>query len=109
MARTTGSPNKNKTRLLKALQKEYGEDFNPIMKIAKNATMLQAMLDKRLQAEIDDPTAQEPVNWFDLVKDVNTEWGRMSKFVTPELKAVEMDIEADVQAQGNVTFVGIKS
>ena len=55
---------KNEKFLLNRLAKMYGEDFDPIMQIAKNAHRLQKLAD-------------------------NKEWERMAQFTHPKLKSVE--------------------
>jgi len=58
------------------LAKMYGEEFDPIMQIAKNAHRLQKIADE----STDDPGTQS---------DANKEWERMAQFTHPKLKSVE--------------------
>lgn len=67
---------KNEKFLLKRLEKMYGEEFDPIMQIAKNAHRLQQIAD---ESETDAETQI----------DANKEWERMAQFTHPKLKSVE--------------------
>ena len=71
-----GSPNKNKQFLLNRLQDMYGDDFDPVMKMAENAHKMQQLVD---MAE-DKFTARK--NCVDA-------WDKIAVYVTPKLKAVE--------------------
>ena len=67
MARTVGSTNKNKDRLWKALKAEYGEEFDPIMRMAEIAA----------NPENDDALKLSA-------------WKEVAQYVYPKLKAVEV-------------------
>jgi len=84
MASRAGSPNKNKQRLLKALQAEYGEDFNPVMQMAKNAHEIQRSID---EGETENSRL-----------DAMNAWDKVAVYTTPKLKAIEItgDPEAPV-------------
>lgn len=92
-----GKPNRNKQRLLKALQDEYGEDFNPVMAMAKNANRLQIIADefydedKSLieESDLEGGTVKvtDKINTAIVAQNA---WGKIAKFVTPELKAIEL-------------------
>ncbi len=68
---------RNAAFLLNRLKDMYGEDFDPIMKMAENANRLQKIADENE----DDANAQ---------LDANKEWERLGSFTTPKLKSVEM-------------------
>lgn len=76
MPSRAGSPNKNKSFLLKRLQDMYGEDFHPIMRMAENAVKLQAAADV-------EPL---PVNF----KAAIDGWEKVAQYVEPKLKAIEL-------------------
>lgn len=84
MARPSGSSNKNKAFLLKKLQDMYGDDFNPVIKMAGNAVQLQKIADL-------DP------------EDANTQkaaldgWDKVAQYVEPKLKAVEVSGGMDLR------------
>jgi hypothetical protein len=67
---------KNEKFLLKRLEKMYGEEFDPIMQIAKNAHRLQKIADDS------DSDANTQI-------DANKEWERMAQFTHPKLKSIE--------------------
>ncbi len=81
MASREGSPNKNKAFLMKRLQDMYGEDFHPIMSMAKNAFEFQRLIDSGEK----DPDSRGS----DLV-DANKLWDQIAQYVEPKLKAVEI-------------------
>lgn len=79
MPSRAGSPNKNKQRLLNALKKEYGEDFDPVMQMAKNANEIQKL--------VEDPDySKADVSRIDAIN----AWDKIAQYTTPKLKAVEI-------------------
>ena len=93
MARPVGSTNKNKDRLWKALKAEYGDDFDPLLTIAKNANVLQDAVNLSLEHYEDaseDEKKEAVLLAFKLIPEVNKEWYRVAEFITPKLKAVEV-------------------
>lgn len=75
MASRAGSPNKSKQRLLKTLQAEYGDDFDPVMQMAKNAHEIQEQIDNG-----DSDGRIEAIN----------AWDKIAQYTTPKLKAIEI-------------------
>lgn len=71
----------NEKFLLVRLKAKYGEDFDPIMQIAKNAAQMQQVIDDKISAE----TSLTPEE----LATVNKEWERMAQFTHPKLKSVE--------------------
>lgn len=84
MGREAGTPNRNKTFLMKRLEAMYGKDFHPIMNMAENAVKLQAAADQ-------DP---EPANF----KAALEGWDKIAQYVEPKLKAVEVNGDLAVSA-----------
>ena len=84
MARTLGSQNKNKDRLWKALRAEYGDDFDPIMKMAAIAS--------------DD-------NNDDALK--LTAWKEIAQYVYPKLKSIEVSMGEDEDGQPKAWTINI--
>jgi len=80
--RPIGSSNKNKQFLMDRLQKMYGEDFHPIMNMAKNATEYQKSIDA-----LDQDTR------IPLLPEANKLWEGIAQYVEPKLKAVESKVE----------------
>ena len=66
----------NEKFLLTRLKKMYGDEFDPIMQIAKNAHRLQTIAD-------------ETENDSESQVDANKEWERMAQFTHPKLKSIE--------------------
>ena len=86
MARPKGSPNKSKRSLLARLKEEYGDDFHPIMKLARNCVYLQEAADKEKDAEKREMK----------VKAANAEWARMAEYTEPKLKSADINVNTDV-------------
>lgn len=80
MARPEGSPNKNKAYLMARLQEMYGDEFHPIMNMAKNA--------HDYQKAIDGLGEEEKVP---MIPEANKLWEGIAQYVEPKLKAVEMN------------------
>jgi len=76
MARPKNAMNKNKEFLINRLKDMYGEDFDPIIKAAEQATRLHA-------ASIDADDLKP-------LKDSIDAWLKIGEFVTPKLKAIEI-------------------
>jgi len=81
-----GTTNKNKQFLLKRLQAMYGDDFHPIMEIAKNCVVLQKQADN-----LEDPDQR-----YSALKSANAEWSRMAEYTEPKLRAIEVDASIDL-------------
>ena len=84
-----GSPNKNKEYLMNRLKDMYGDDFDPIIRMAEQATRLHAAA---IDAE-DTKVLTDSING----------WDKIAQYVQPKLKAVELtgedgsSIKADLQ------------
>ena len=76
MGRPIGAANKNKQYLLNRLKDMYGDDFDPVMKMAAQAVKLDSLAD-------DDPSVGNQ-------KESIAAWGRIAEFATPKLKATEL-------------------
>lgn len=93
-----GSPNKNKSFLLNRLQKMYGDDFHPIIKIAQNCVTLQERVDEIKVPDIDVDTSADGIETavaahkakVDAIKTANNEWSRIAEYTEPKLKAMEL-------------------
>ena len=90
MASRKGISNKNKDFLLKRLQDMYGEDFDPIMMAAKNAKLMQDIV------ESPETLALEPSDRVELHKKTAETWEKIGQYVNPKLKAIEISGEIDV-------------
>lgn len=91
MTRPKNVPNKNKRFLLNRLQEMYGDDFHPIMSMAKNAVLLQEL------ADLD----KEPIT----IKSALDGWEKVAQYVEPKLKAVELS--GDVSGKITVKRVNL--
>jgi len=92
-----GSPNRNKAFLLNRLQEMYGEDFHPILQIAKNCVELQSNLDDTVAPVVDTEkniTAEDVTDYktarVTAISRANSEWSRIAEYTEPKLKAVEL-------------------
>jgi hypothetical protein len=86
MARPEGSSNRNKQFLLSRLQAMYGDEFHPIMSMAKNAHEFQQLLD----GKEGDPEFRGR----DLIE-ANKLWEGIAQYVEPKLKSVEVSGNPD--------------
>jgi hypothetical protein len=73
----------NEKFLLNRLKGMYGENFDPIMKMAENAKKLQEI------AEREEASSNDFI-------DANKEWERIAQFTSPKLKS--MEIKGDGEA-----------
>lgn len=73
MGRTAGSLNKNKDRLLRMIKEVYGDDFDPIMKMAEIASKEENEDSLKLQA-----------------------WKEIAQYVYPKLKAIEVEVTGEM-------------
>ena len=111
MAGKAGMTNRNKQFLLNKLRKMYGDDFEPVMKMAGNAAFLQGIADEHqggyavlyesTVAELEGVGGQETfedikAKAIAATKEANFEWDRIAKYTTPQLKAVEITGDVDV-------------
>ena len=82
MPSRAGSPNKPKRLLITRLEKAYGAQFHPIMRLAENAVRLE-----EIAKQSNDVTA--------LRASVDA-WDRIAQYTEPKLKAVEVKSDNDL-------------
>ena len=80
--RPKGSMNKNSKFLLNRLQDMYGEQFDPVMRMAQQAVKLDELAEG-------DPSVSNQ-------KESIQAWGKIAEFVSPKLKAVELSGDTGV-------------
>lgn len=99
MTRPLGRPNRNKDFLLSRLQAMYGDDFNPIMCLAENASIVQQRIREQMRLGI-------KVDNGDLAAAFK-HWAELAKYVEPQLKAVEIsgEVKADVDVAESIESV----
>jgi len=77
MASRAGSPNKNKAFLLNRLKDMFGDNFDPIIRMAEQATQLH-----RVAGELGDvPSLKASID----------AWDKVAVYVEPKLKATSHD------------------
>ena len=111
MGRPLGARGKNKEFLMNRLQEMYGDDFDPIMKIAKNCTLQQRDADETISDVFEYYEKRKSEPKFDsdkllalktsntefiieTLKPINEQWERMAAYVHPKLKAVEVKLQS---------------
>ena len=111
MGRPVGSSNKNKGFLLDRLQDMYGDDFHPIIQIAKNCVELQSKVDAIELPNLDEGEehSQESLdnhasNKVMAIKVANNEWSRIAEYTEPKLKAVDVSGGLDVDGEIHITW-----
>lgn len=92
--RPKGMANKNKEFLLKKLQDMYGDEFDPIMKMAENAKRMQDIaVDLEGAKDKDgDPDHEAQAKEFGARIKCTEAWDRVAQYTQPKLKAVEVDM-----------------
>ncbi len=81
-----GAPNRNKQFLLKRLKEMYGDDFDPIIRMAESAIKMQAIAN--LVEEDDNASLPDK---FSAHKETQIAWGRVADWTEPKLKPIEVD------------------
>lgn len=76
MASRKGCPNRNKKFLLDRLQDMYGDDFNPVLRMAEQASRLHEM-----------SKCSEDLG---LIKSSLDAWDRVARYVVPQIKAQDI-------------------
>lgn len=107
--RPVGSKSNPKNSLMAALRARYGSDFDPVMKIAENAMMLDKIAKDAVEAmgtvldleavTLDDMKAKAQV--IDQVRpalnDAVNAWDRLSVYCKPKLKAIDISGSLDTK------------
>lgn len=88
MARISGTKNKNREFLLNRLRDMYGDDFNPILKMAANCARLQGIVDG------EDDSSEDIVGY---IKAANGAWDGIAEYVQPKLKSIDITGGLDVK------------
>lgn len=109
--RPVGALDKNKAFLLNRLKDMYGDDFDPVMMAAKNAYEMQEMATVELtDDQIEEMSAKEYLSVTDTTfmrkKECVAAWDKISSYVAPKLKAVELTGEdgGPIKAAVTVSF-----
>lgn len=104
MARPVGSKNKPKRLLAIRLAEMYGEDFNPVVKMAGNAVNLQKIADnaiegmeKAVELLTSEFTSDDDIDTYrkSIVQvsvtagDAINAWDRVAQYVQPKMKTIE--------------------
>jgi len=76
--RAPGTPNKPRRAMLTLLEKRWGKDFHPVLKMVEAAVEMHAI-------------AMSTKDMEDL-KDAVSAWAAIAKYVSPQVKAVEVDV-----------------
>lgn len=97
--RPAGSSTKNKEFLLNRLQDMYGDDFHPIMNMAKNAVVLQGIADEYVQVvkdfraghhESEEAMIDGVTHRSDATINAINAWDKVAAYTEPKLKALEI-------------------
>ena len=83
MGRTANIPNRNKKYLLNRLRDMYGDDFDPILKMAEGADALQR--------EVGNSEQPDP----HMVKSAIDAWEKVAQYTEPKMKAQAPCVEFD--------------
>lgn len=120
MPRPKGSKNKPKRLLISRLEELYGDEFNPIMKMAENAVILQQITDNELKEFgmfVDDHMGEFVSNnerqqynaHLSRVKDSAVDsinaWDKVAQYTQPKLKAVEVMTPSDERPEDRTWLV----
>jgi hypothetical protein len=76
--RVAGTPNKPRAAMMSLLQKRWGDDFHPVLKMAEAAVEMHRI-------------AMSTKDMEDL-KDAVSAWAAIAKYIVPQIKAVEVDV-----------------
>ena len=90
-----GIPNKNKQFLLNRLQDMYGDDFHPIIQMAKNASTLQKIADVHMKGGITVGDGKV-IDAASSAIDATAAWDKIAPYVEPKLRATEVALDANV-------------
>ena len=86
-----GSPNRNKRLAIRKLKDIYGEDFDPLQKMAEVAVAMHKVV---MAKPVNDGHAHSEPTLTDY-KLLGDMWEKVAQFVTPKLKAIEQTIVDD--------------
>lgn len=102
MGSRAGSPNKNKEFLLKRLKDMYGNDFDPIVKMAGNCVVLQRIADGHANGMISlDVDSKVIIDASSSAKTAIDGWDKVAQYTESKLKAIELtgDLGLDLKIE----------
>tara|TARA_R110000803_G_scaffold4054_8_gene13902 strand:- start:504 stop:944 length:441 start_codon:yes stop_codon:yes gene_type:complete len=125
--RPAGSINQPKRLLISRLEEMYGSEFNPVMKMAENAVVLQRLTNKSIDdyefkssiinAASDGLSEEDKAEMAEIlaklaggiksnIRDSNEAWDKISQYVQPKLKSIEVkaEISAEMDVHHTVTL-----
>jgi len=91
-----GRPNRNKQYLLSRLKDMYGDDFDPIISMAKNCLTLQKIADDHRDGAITMSKGGDVlIDAASSAKMALEAWDKVAQYVEPKLKAIEISANSD--------------
>jgi len=92
MTRTVGSTGRNKERLWKALRKEYGEDFDPIVEMSGNSMFLQGIANNAKAEYRERPELNELKDKaVEAVQTANAQWKEVAPYLAAKYQTVTLE------------------
>ena len=92
MTRTVGSTGRNKERLWKALRKEYGEDFDPIVEMSGNSMFLQGIANNAKAEYRERPELNELKDKaVEAVQTANGQWKEVAPYLAAKYQTVTLE------------------
>lgn len=82
-----GSPNKPRQALLARLKEMYGDEFDPIMKMAENCM--------RMEQIAEEIAKESNEGEFSARKECANSWSKMAEYITPKLRSVDAEINVN--------------
>ena len=81
------------------LRELYGDDFDPVIKMSENADFMHQLSETARKAvESEEPTIDSPLveAAAKASKDSIDAWDKVAKYTTPQLKSIEVNLDANV-------------
>lgn len=103
--RPKGVMNRNQKFLWNKLRDMYGEDFDPVMRMAQSAVHIQKQGDIAVQnyEEKESPTIDDLAQLFNILANCMTAWEKVANFTSPKYRAIEFSTELGVEGAALIT------
>jgi len=101
---------KNKIFLLNRLKDMYGDDFDPIVKMAQNCVTLQRIADEHSKGKITiDAETKVIIDASSSAITAIAGWDKVAQYIQPKLKAIELSGDSEQPLALEITYAGVKS
>ena len=105
MAKPKGSLNRNQIFLMNRLKTMLGDDFDPVVNMAKNAVEIQKQGDKAVEAyhKLTEPTKEDLSDLFIILANCIEAWNKIAAYTNAKIRTIEFTSDLGIVGVSLIT------